>query len=246
MEEFLEVIPLKLTSLLVSNLRANGTQSAVHEQWAATIRNLQRRGVSATEIEWSGVLDYLADQKDCKVSRNQIIDYLVSTGVCELTLKRSVTERYSPTLRFRKHARPEKMPPYVTVNERRELQLLHYTERSFGLAIWLHMEVDDGLFGRHCYWSMAIPRGRGKLRADRGRKRFLSVKDAMSYGAQLIGRFTRRLDSEGFIGEKQPIGLYRRYALPGGTSYSEWLLCADRFPETYSEGHFETKNIVAQ
>ena len=245
MEECLEVFPLKLTSLLMSNLRENRTQSAFLDQWAATIKNLQKRGVSATEIEWSGVLEYLAGQKGGKVSREQIIDYLESTGICELTLKRSVTERYSPTLRFRRHARPEKMPPYVTVNERRELQLLHYTERSFGLAIWLHIEVDDGLFGRHCYWSMAIPRGRGKLGADRGRKRFLSVKDAMSYGAQLIGRFKRRLDSEGFIGEKQPIGLYRRYSLPGGSSYSEWLLCADRFPETYSDGHFETENIVA-
>jgi hypothetical protein len=240
-----EVVPLKLTSLLLSSIRESGTQKARAEQWAGTIRNMQNRGVSAAEIEWSGVLDYLAGMKDCQVSRNQIIDFLEGTGVCDLSLKRCITERYSPTLRYRKFPRPQKMPPYVIVNGRRELQLIHYTEGSFGLAIWLHLEVDNGLFGRHCYWSMAIPRGRRKLGAERGKRRFASVKAAMSYGAQLIGRFTKRLEAEGFIGKKQPLGLYRRYALPGGMSYSEWLLCADRFPDIYSAGHFDTENIVA-
>jgi hypothetical protein len=240
-----EVITLKLFSLLTSAIHECGTNKAGGLQWLGTINNLQKRGVSAAEIEWSGVLEFLRGLNDQKVSRDQVIDYLTQSGICDLTLKRGVTEHYSPTLRYRKFPRPEKMPPFVMVGGRRELQLLHYTEGSFGLSIWMHLEADEGLFGRHCYWSLSIPRGRSKLGAERGRRQFATVKEAMAYGGKILGRFQRKLTAEGFVGEKQSVGLFRRYALPGGKSYSEWLLCADRFPKKYKGGHFDLDNIVA-
>jgi hypothetical protein len=74
-----------------------------------------------------------------------------------------VFHQYLPTVRYEKQARPPKLPPLAAKRGQRELRLLHYMDRTFGLCIWLHVEFDTGLFGRHRYWSSSVPRGRKKL-----------------------------------------------------------------------------------
>ncbi len=50
-------------------------------QWLGLVRNFEKAGVSATEITWSGILEYLQEHKiGCRVSREELIEFLVSVN----------------------------------------------------------------------------------------------------------------------------------------------------------------------
>ena len=44
--------------------------------------------------------------------------------------------------------RPAERPLVAHCRGRREVRLLHYLNRTFGLHVWLHINVDSGLFVR--------------------------------------------------------------------------------------------------
>jgi hypothetical protein len=50
------------------------------EQWAGIIKNLTQKGVKQEEIEWSGVQDWLKEQKG-SVTKEQIVDYLKANQI---------------------------------------------------------------------------------------------------------------------------------------------------------------------
>jgi hypothetical protein len=150
-----------------------------------------------------------------------------------------------PQVRYEKQQRPAKLPPAVVVRGRRELKLLHYQDRTFGICIWLHLEVDAGLFGRHRYWSLSVPRGQKKFAKRPVGRQFASVQEALAYGRALVGRMARRLSQEGFVGETKARNRFTRYSLPGGDNYSEWLITAPNVPGRYWGEHFDLPNIVA-
>ncbi len=48
-----DIFPIKLWSLLQSKLAACGQTKGSPQHWIGTIRNLEKKGVSAVEIKWS-------------------------------------------------------------------------------------------------------------------------------------------------------------------------------------------------
>lgn len=135
-----------------------------------------------------------------------------------------VFHQYLPTVRYEKQARPPKLPPLAAKRGQRELRLLHYMDRTFGLCIWLHVEFDTGLFGRHRYWSSSVPRGRKKLASQPVTRNFSSAREAMAYGRRLVECMAQRLATEGFVGQIKSLNQYTPYVLPGGENYTEWLM----------------------
>lgn len=123
--------------------------------------------------------------------------------------------------------------------------MLHYRDRTFGICIWLHVEVDAGLFGRHRYWSLSVPRGRKKLATHPVGRRFASGQEALAYGRALVGRMARRLSQEGFVGQTKALNQFTRYSLPGGDHYTEWLITAPHVVDKYWGEHFDLPNIIA-
>lgn len=54
--------------------------SAPPAQWKAVINKLGQKGIKKEEIEWSGVMEWISDQKG-KVTREQMVDYLRANEV---------------------------------------------------------------------------------------------------------------------------------------------------------------------
>ena len=183
-----EISPLKLWSPLQRQLAACGLIKGSPQQWIGTIRNLQKKGVSAVEIEWSDVMRMLGDVPESErvfhelvalaaslsgespptlaeplpsvVHVSDLLAFLETESPCELVLQRHVSNEYVPQVRYEKQQRPAKLPPAVVVHGRREVKLLHYRDRTFGICILLHLEVDTGLFA-------GIATGRCLFRAAR-------------------------------------------------------------------------------
>lgn len=240
-----EISTLKLWSPLQRQLAASGQTKATPQQWMGIIRNLSNRGVSAVEIEWSQILALLDGYPEPHLHIDALLDFLTDKPPCELDLQRHVTDAYVPLVRYEKQQRPAKLPPVLVRHGRREVRLLHYVDRTFGLRIWLHVEADAGLFGRHRYWSFSVPRGRKKLAPQPVGRKFISVREAMAYGRTLVERMARRLAAQGFVGPTRSVNRFTRFALPGGEHYSEWLITAPNLPVEYWGEHFELPNIVA-
>jgi hypothetical protein len=268
-----EISSLKLWSPLQRQLATCGLTKASPQQWIGTIRNLQKKGVSAVEIEWSDVMSWLGEVPESEktlhellalaaalegkpppepakqlppvVHLDELLDFLAAEPACELVLQRHVSNEYVPQVRYEKQLRPAKFPPAVVVNGRREVKVLHYRDRTFGICIWLHVEVDTGLFGRHRYWSLSVPRGRKKLATHPVGRRFASGQEALAYGRALVGRMARRLSQEGFVGQTKALNQFTRYSLPGGDNYTEWLITAPNLTEEYWGEHFDLPHIVA-
>lgn len=240
-----EFSPLKLWSPLQRQLAASGQTKGTPQQWIGTIRNLQKKGVSAVEIEWSKIIRLLEVDPAPIHHIDDLLAFLMDRPPCELVLQRHVTEEYVPLVRYVRQQRPPKLPPVEVRHGLREIRLLHYSDRTFGLCIWLHIEHDAGLFGRNFYWSFSIPRGRKKIAPYQVKREFGTPQEAMAYGRLLIERMARRLAKEGYTGTAKSANRFTRFVLPGGEHYTEWLITAPNFHERYLGPHFDIPNIIA-
>lgn len=240
-----EISPLRLGSSLQRQLAACGQSKASPQQWIGIIRNLQQKGVAAAEVEWSGVISALEGCTVPSLKVDSLLESLSREPPCELVLQRHITNEYVPQVHYEKQSRPAELPPAVVYRGRREMRLLQYRDRSFGICIWLHVELDDGLFGRHCYWSLTVPRGGKKLGLPSAARRFATGQEALAYGRALVGRMARRLSHEGFIGTSKSHNLFTRYSLAGGENYTEWLITAPNLADKYWGEHFDLPNIIA-
>jgi len=67
-------------SALQRNLESLNQPKGSPEQWAGIIKNLTNKGVKQEEIDWTGVLDWLKEQKG-SVTKEQVLDYLRATAI---------------------------------------------------------------------------------------------------------------------------------------------------------------------
>lgn len=109
--------------------------TAVGSQWAGLVRNFEKSGVSATEIAWSGILEYLQERTGCRVSREDLIEFLDGTARCELQLIRQINDDFEPSVRFHRVVRPSKPPQIEVKNGRRERRIVDYRRLLLGLFI---------------------------------------------------------------------------------------------------------------
>jgi hypothetical protein len=268
-----ETSSIKLWSLLRRRLAACGQVKASPEQWLGTLRNLQKKGVSAVEVEWSGIMSMLGEdtEPDCVLNKlvasaaslegkpsskqsdrlprilhiKKLLEWLAEKPPCDLVLQRRIVDEYAPVVRYEKQQRPTKLTPVLIRQGRREVRLLRYMDRTFGLCVWLHVNVDPDMFGHRGYWSFSVPRGVKKLAPQPVGRRFSSALEAMAYGRVLVERMARRLATQGFVGPTRSLNQFTRFVLPGGDNYTEWLITAPNLPVEYWGDHFELPNIVA-
>jgi len=240
-----ELSTLKLWSPLQRYLAINGQPRGTPQQWINTIRNLQKKGVSSVEIEWSKIIPTLEEHPAPLLSIDEVIAFLTAQPPCELVLQRHITDDYAPLAHFQRQQRPAEVLANWFPHGRREARLLHYRDRSFGLCIWLHEEIDPGFFGRHIYWSLSVPGGRKGLVPRKLVRNFGTLHEAKEYGQALVTRMARRLANAGFIGRPKSANRFADYVLSGGEHYTEWLITAPNLPVQYWGPHFDLPNIVA-
>lgn len=236
---------IHLYSLLKARVQALGHCSASPEQWIGRIMNLQREGVSSREIDWTRVIQHLRSLEGSRVKASDIVEFLVDRPACDLVCYREVTDEFRPTVRFEKAAmRPDQLRSRVSKNCR-EVRALQFVDRVFGLQVWGHVDVDDGLFGRHRYWSIKFPSGKRHPLSGLNAKVFATPREAMQFGRQQIAAMADRLRREGFVSSLRIQNHYAPYSLNSGENYSEWLLIAPNLPVQHWNPHFDASNLIA-
>lgn len=244
--ENFETQPIRLWSTLRQRLVACGQAVAPIDQWFGTIRNLQKSGVSSAEIEWSGIEGYLVNQDARRrIHLTELLKVLDTQAACELLLQRHVTDEFSPIVRFDKVPAPKEIPRPRVKKGVREVRLLHYRERSFGVCIWFNAGYYQELFGRQKYWTVSVPIGRKHFPKFDSTQKFVNPVRAMAFGRSLIRAVARRFAEKDFIGPIKSRNYFSRYALPGGENYTEWLITAPNLPVSYYGPHFDVPNLVA-
>ena len=237
---------LELWSPLQRYLAISGQPRATPQQWIGTIRNLQRKGVSSVEIEWPKIIPTLEECRAPFLRIDEVLAILTARPYCGLVLQHHITDNYEPLTRWEKQRLPAKVSANWFPHGRREARVLHYQDRSFGLCIWLHEEIDPDLFrDRYTYWSLSVPGGRKGLVPRKLVRNFATLHEAKVYGQELVARMARRLANEGFVGRPKSANRWAEYVLPGGKNYTEWLITAPNLPAKYWGEHFNLPNIVA-
>lgn len=237
--------PLNLWSPLRRKLEAISQSAALGEQWIGLIRNLEKSGVSANEIEWSNLLYILQACRGQRVTKERLIRVLSKELFWDLSLVRQVNDDFSPSLDFHHLPEPtEKLPVFIKEGIREQKRTV-YRDRTFGLCVNRHRECDVGLFGHHEYWTLSLPHGQRKFGFTARNVEFETLEQAMAHAKKLLKRFKQRLAQEGFVGTAKSENEFEKYHLPGGDNYTEWLLSMRNCPDTYEGPHFDYPNVVA-
>ena len=241
----LETQQIRLYSALEKRLVDLGLKMAGASEWLRIINNLPKKGVSKTEIEWTRIVWFLELDLEARISIDDILQFLACEQPCELLLQRHVEDKFTPVARFDHKKRPDRPPSIKIRNGLRESRSLHVCDRSFGIGVWSHTQIDPELFGQQHYWSVSVPCGRKHMPTYDPSKRFDSPAEALAYGKSLVGDMAAKWRSEGFVGPAYAMNHFSEYILPDGGNYSEWLITAPHVPETYSRSHFDVDNVVA-
>lgn len=237
---------LNFWSPLCRALSSVAQTSAPAGQWLGLIRNIEKSGVSATEIEWSRLEHFLTTCPDQKINKEEVLAAFGETFCWDLSLVRQVNDDFSPKLSFYHLPEPREAPPVLIKNGVREQKRTVYRDRTFGLCVDRHRECDEGLFGLHEYWTLALPNGQRKFGFSTAKSRkFQTSEQALAHAEKLLARFTERLRKDGFVGVAKCENEFEGYHLPGGDAYTEWLLCMPKLPDSYWGPHFDYPNVVA-
>ncbi len=246
MPERFEDVALTLWSPLQRQLAALRQERAPAAQWVGILGNLLRKGVSQAELSGSGLLGWLQRLPPERVlPRTLLLGYLEERSDCELVVQRRVCDDFAPAVRFQKVALPRELPAPHVRHGQPEVRMLHFREPVFGLCVWLHVQINRGLFGHHRYWTLSLPHGRKKLSALPPNKTFVSAAEAVAAGRRWVERVVTQLRREGFVGGAKPHNRYGSYVLPGGAHYTEWLITTPYLSVHYENPHFDIANLLA-
>lgn len=237
--------PLNLWSPLRRKLEVVPQSTALAEQWIGLIRNFEKTGVSATEIEWSNLQVFLQAHLGQKITKKKLLEVLTEQLCWDLRLVRQVNDDFSPSLDFCRLPDREDVLPIFFRDGVREQKQTVFRDRTFGLCVNRHRECDAGLFGHHEYWTLSLPHGQRKFGFNAKYEEFETVQQATTHAEKLLVRFKKRLAQDGFVGTAKSENEFEKYHLPGGDNYTEWLICMPNFPATYWGPHFEYLNVVA-
>lgn len=237
---------IRLFSGMEKAILATGLERASGNQWQGTLNNLQHKGVSRVEIDWSGLPQWLSDRENQRVS---VRDLLAATKQdCRVQLQRLITNDYLPAPRYRGIRRPDLPPAPKRQGKYREFIFLEVEERSFGLKIFRHIESTDAqgsLLPRYHYWTVQVPRGKRAFSGRRDQRKFPTIQTALHHGRELIRLYGRNMAAKGFVGPAKAYNKFERYALPDGHNYTEWMITAPEMPVQYFGPHFDLANIIA-
>lgn len=202
-------------------------------QWVSTIKNA--KGICQEEIIRACVEELLIQHAvDHKLTKKNLINHIKKNlRTCEPVLINERETKYTPSLYYRSislDAVPEKV-----IESFRGQKLMAYEMPSFKHR--LVKALFEDMFGLTERWFVFDSQWNTvKLPVDANiYKTSLEAIDALySQVSQIFNKFSSYAS----------LNYYERFSLLGGTNYREWFLCIDKWPEIYSENHFDIKNLL--
>jgi len=228
-------------STLRARIEASGTRAALTGQWMATIDGLRRNGIREDEIVQSGIrerLRVLGEQ--VKVSNRDVAQRVALAHVTPVLMVgsahafdaragfRDCCERIEPSF-LKRHGQMGRV--------RGARHIIRYRHRTFGYAIVMSRFPSDLVSSGGVWWTVLDERKRFLVQPAEG---FESADAAMAFAEGHI----RERCADGF-GNTRSLEHWRHEALPGSDDYREILVTLPDVTDSYREGHFKTRNVLA-
>lgn len=238
--EQVQSYPEHLYSLLRRRLEALPLARASARQWRRTLLNLRQDGVRREELDWSGVLEFLA-----RFSEEAVVDRADVLGAIDLA---PVRPRMSCELEC-DHGCDLPFREVAEKTTAATLRRLGYPVAAGDVGV-----VRDRCDGPDYRIGTIWPCGR-PLKGDRPDRWFalgpggqpLAERARLLFGSR---REARRVAHRHAL-RKARLQCDLRYShryeymtLHGGGDYREWLVTLPEYPRSYFNGHFHERNIL--
>ena len=229
--------PQRLYSSLQRRLRNIRTARAGARQWKQTLLNLQKTGLRAEELEWSGLLLFLDQciELDRNVTREELLQRIDFSDI-RLELHNEMERRGGCGLAF--------------VEQAQRLDALQLTRAGLTLA-------DDELALQRFVeplrgYRIGSVRRRGSADAPRW---FVLGTDGSALAGPDAPLLASREQAEMLAGEhacqlcasRGELGWSQTYdylSLHGGEAYREWLVTLPDYAGSYFGGHYYDRNVL--
>ena len=241
--EQIHAYPERLYSLLRYRVETLSLQRASAGQWQRTLLNMKRDGVRREELDWSGVIDFLARQpKGVTIDKAVVLGAIDFSAIhprlsnelecdhgCRLPL-REVTKKLL--------AYQLKMAGYP-VGER-DVGVVRYCTTSPKYCIGRIWPGARSLCGAEAQrWFVLGPYAQALGHPDeRTRTFFASLQEAQQVATR------HALQSHRLRCDLTYRGRYEYMSLHGGEDYREWLVTLPDYHRSHFTGHFYERNIL--
>lgn len=242
-KELLHPYPSRLYSLLRQRLQALPLQRAATVQWQRTLLNLTRNGIRREELEWSGVLAFLARQPKGELLDKRALLEAIDFSPIALKLSNELQCNRNCQLPFREVA--QRLAGY-------QLQLAGYAVAASDLGVIRHCARHPnyrvGLLwpGGHPprelhqqQWFVLGPYAQPVAHPEvKTQQLFASADVALQIANQHALR-NHHLRCE--LSQRER---YEYMTLHGGSEYREWLVTLPNYRHSLFNGHFYERNIL--
>ncbi len=234
--------PSRLYSLLHHWLQALPLARASAGQWQRTLLNMKREGLRREELDWSGVMNFLARQsREAMIHKDRLLGaidfHTITPRLCnELECDRGCR------LSFREIA--QRLPAYqlhlagLGVNER-DIGIVRYAAVPNYRVGMIWPEGRSLHAPEHPCWFVLGPYGQAIAHPDRTKSRLFSSREEAFQVADLHALRNHRLRCDLAYRNQ-----YEYMSLHGGEDYREWLVTLPDYPHSHFIGHYYERNIL--
>jgi hypothetical protein len=235
--------PQKLYSVLLQRLELLPLRRATAEQWLRTLLNMKRDGLRREELDWSGAMHFLTNQKgETLISKEELsaaIDFspivpqlsneLECDGDCHLPFS-EVAQRI-PGYQL-------EMAGYVVDKE--DLGVVRYRSNTPSYRVGHVRPRGRSLNAADAppRWFVLGPYGQLIAEKDTQSSFFVSSAAAM----QMANNHARR--SHRLRPQLSYSGRYEYMSLHGGSDYREWLVTLPNYHRSHFTAHYHERNIL--
>lgn len=235
--------PQRLYSLLRHRVESLPQQRASAKQWQRTLLNMTGKGLRREELNWSGVMDFLAQQPPhVAIDKSVLVEAIDFSAIQPRLCNELECER---SCRLLLQERAQKMAAY-------QLQLagLPAGDRDVGVVryyssvanyrigvIWRGGHALEGA-GQPC-WFVLGPYGQAVALPEDKQQTLFETKQEAVQVAELHALRNHRLRCNLAYRAQ-----YAYMSLDGGEDYREWLLTLPEYQHSHFNGHFYERNIL--
>lgn len=235
--------PARLFSLLHRRVSALPMRRATAGQWQRTLLNMKRDGIRREELDWSGVIDFLARQpKEVAIDKGLVLGAIDFSAIQprlsnELECDRGCRLPFGEVAQ-RVAAYQLQLAGYAVAEK--DIGVVRYSSRSSNYRIGRVWPSGRALCGvEQQRWFVLGPYGQAIGHPDDKSPRFF----ASSQEAQQVAN-QHALRSYRLRCDLTYRAHYEYMTLHGGEEYREWLVTLPDYHRSHFTGHFYERNIL--
>ncbi len=242
-KEQVHAYPARLFSLLHRRVSALPMRRATAGQWQRTLLNMKRDGIRREELDWSGVIDFLARQpKEVAIDKGLLLGAIDFSAIQprlsnELECDRGCRLPFGEVAQ-RVAAYQLQLAGYAVAEK--DVGVVRYSSRSSNYRIGRVWPSGRALCGvEQQRWFVLGPYGQAIGHPDDKSPRcFASSQEAQQVANQHALRSYRLRCDLTYRAH------YEYMTLHGGEEYREWLVTLPDYHRSHFTGHFYERNIL--